>query len=130
MTSSSSTEQNKKTAVAFLDTVFNKHEVDEGIRLYMGPTYRQHNPGVANGVEAFRAFFKQFFAEKPELSIDIKRVFCEGDFVTVHLHWCEHKGDRGSAIIDIFRLENGRIVEHWDVMQPIPEKLAHANTMF
>jgi predicted SnoaL-like aldol condensation-catalyzing enzyme len=123
-------ERNKALVVAFLDTVFNRHQVDEAIARYMGPTYRQHNPGVGDGVESFRGFFRAFFAERPQASFDIKRVFCEGSFVTVHAHWKEHPGDRGQAVMDIFRVEGGRVVEHWDVMQPIPETLAHGNTMF
>ncbi len=123
-------EENKRIVVAFLDTVFNRHQVDEGIDNYMGSTYIQHNPGVENGVEAFRAFFHAFFANMPESTFDIKRVFCEGNYVTVHAHWKENADDRGQAVMDIFRVEKGKIVEHWDVMQPIPEKLAHNNTMF
>jgi predicted SnoaL-like aldol condensation-catalyzing enzyme len=123
-------ERNKTVVVAFLDTVFNKHQVDEGIAQYMGPVYRQHNPGVGDGVESFRTFFRAFFAERPEASFEIKRVFCEDNFVTIHAHWKDHPGDRGQAVMDIFRVEDGRVVEHWDVMQPIPETMAHPNTMF
>jgi predicted SnoaL-like aldol condensation-catalyzing enzyme len=121
---------NKKLVVDFLNTVFNDHDVDGGISRFMAPVYRQHNPGVGDGVEAFRAFFKAFFAERPAATFDIKRVFCEGDFVTIHAHWRDHPGDRGQAVMDIFRVENGKVAEHWDVMQAIPEKLAHDNTMF
>ncbi|TPN85651.1 polyketide cyclase [Mesorhizobium sp. CU2] len=130
MTNASSVEANKKVVVGFLETVFDKHEVDAGIDRFMGPVYTQHNPGVPDGREAFRAFFLDFFSTRPNARFKIKRVFCEGDFVTVHAHWTEHEGDRGSAVMDIFRVENGRVVEHWDVIQPIPEQLAHSNTMF
>ena len=123
-------ERNKNHVVGFLNTVFNDHDVDRGIREFMGETYTQHNPAVGDGIEAFRAFFKPFFMERPGATFDIKRVFCEGDFVTVHAHWKENADDRGTAVMDIFRLQNGRVVEHWDVMQPIPEELAHDNTMF
>lgn len=130
MNDRSDAERNKAHVVAFLNTVFNEHDVDRGVAEYMGPTYTQHNPGVADGIEAFRAFFKPFFEERPESTFDIKRVFCEGNFVTIHAHWKEHTGDRGTAVMDIFRLEGGLVVEHWDVMQAIPEELAHDNTMF
>ena len=123
-------EENKRIVVTFLDTVFNKHQVDDGIAQYMGAVYTQHNPGVADGVEAFRTFFRAFFIERPMASFEIKRVFCEGHYVTVHAHWKDFPEDRGQAVMDIFRVENGRVVEHWDVMQPIPEKLAHDNSMF
>lgn len=126
----STPEENKRVVWGFLETVFNEHKVDEGMDAYVGETYTQHNPGVADGVEAFRENFKETFAKNPESYFDIKRMFCEGDHVTVHAHWTQNKDDRGSAVMDIFRLENGRIVEHWDVIQPIPEHIAHDNTMF
>jgi predicted SnoaL-like aldol condensation-catalyzing enzyme len=120
----------KVVVMDFLHTVFNRHEVDEGLARCVGPTYRQHNPGVPDGVEGFRRHFKQAFLDRPQGSLEVKRMFCEGTFVTVHLQWFEYPGDRGSAVMDIFRLENGRIVEHWDVMQPIPQDPANNNTMF
>ena len=123
-------EENKRIVVSFLDTIFSQHRVDEGIANYMGPTYRQHNPGVGDGVEAFRTFFRAFFKERPQATFEIKRTFCEGNFVTIHAHWKDHPEDRGQAVMDIFRVENGKVVEHWDVMQPIPERLAHDNSMF
>jgi predicted SnoaL-like aldol condensation-catalyzing enzyme len=125
-----SRQRNKSLVRDFLDTVFNKHQVDEGIARFMGPTYTQHNPAVSDGVEGFRVFFRAFFKERPEASFTIKRLYCEDNFVTVHAHWKDRPADRGHAVMDIFRVENGRVVEHWDVMQPIPEKLAHDNTMF
>jgi predicted SnoaL-like aldol condensation-catalyzing enzyme len=128
MNTSSAT--NKRIAADFLDTMFNRHAVDEGIERYVGNTYRQHNPGVPDGVEGFRAYFHRFFAEFPESGLEIKRLLCEGDLVTVHLHWWKDAGDPGSAVMDIFRLETGRIVEHWDVVQPIPGAPANQNSMF
>lgn len=123
-------QKNKQIVTDFLDLVFNQHKVDEGMDAYLGSTYTQHNPDVADGPEAFRAFFKTFFAERPNARFDIKRAFCEGDYVTIHAHWTENPEDRGAAVMDIFRLENGRIVEHWDVIQPIPQDMAHNNSMF
>ncbi|MBX3567544.1 MAG: nuclear transport factor 2 family protein [Rhizobiaceae bacterium] len=130
MPSSAAVEANKAVVVGFLKTVFDEHKVDEGIDRFMGPAYTQHNPGVPDGREAFRAFFKEFFSSRPQARFSIKRVFCEGDHVTVHAHWTENPHDRGSAVMDIFRVENGRVVEHWDVIQAIPEQIAHPNTMF
>lgn len=123
-------ENNKRVVAAFVETVFNRHKVDEGIERFMGPYFIEHNPGVGDGVEAFRTFFTKFFAERPQTRFEIKRTFCEGDFVTVHAHWTDNPADRGLAVMDIFRMEKGRIVEHWDVIQPIPESMAHDNTMF
>lgn len=126
-----SIERNKAVVADFIATVFNgAHRVDEGAARCLGPTYRQHNPDVPDGKTAFIANFKTFFAAHPDSTFEVKRMFCEGDFVTVHAHWKRDPEDRGSAVMDIFRLEHGRIVEHWDVVQPVPETLAHANTMF
>jgi predicted SnoaL-like aldol condensation-catalyzing enzyme len=126
-----SIEHNKSVVADFIATVFNgTHEVDVGAARCLGPTYRQHNPNVADGKDAFIANFKTFFAAHPQSTFDVKRMFCEGDFVTVHAHWKLDPNDRGSAVMDIFRLENGRIVEHWDAVQRIPDTLAHDNTMF
>lgn len=130
MSDSARADANKKVVVDFLNTVFNEHKVEEGIDRFMGPVYTQHNPGVADGREAFRAFFIEFFATRSQARFSIKRVLCEGDYVTIHAHWTEDEHDRGSAVMDIFRVENGRVAEHWDVIQAIPERLAHSNTMF
>ncbi|MFY9240545.1 MAG: nuclear transport factor 2 family protein [Roseovarius sp.] len=121
---------NKDVVAKFIAIVFNGHHVDEGAEACIGPTYRQHNPDVADGRDAFIASFKDFFAQHPQSTFDVKRMFEEGDHVTVHAHWKFHPDDRGYAVMDIFRLENGKIVEHWDAVQPIPETLAHSNTMF
>lgn len=126
-----SIDANKAVVADFIATVFNgTHQVDEGAARCLGPTYRQHNPGVADGKAAFIASFKTFFAAHPGSTFEVKRMFGEVDFVTVHAHWKLDAADVGSAVMDIFRLENQRIVEHWDVVQPIPAQMAHANTMF
>src|ERR671929_74104 len=97
---------------------------------YFGPKYLQHNPGAPDGIEGFRGFVN-FLKEKfPNSKSEIKRVFAEGDFVILHVHAVREPGTRGRAIVDIFRLENGKIVEHWDVAQDIPEKAANSNGMF
>lgn len=122
---------NKAVVADFIATVFNgSHDVDAGAARCLGPTYRQHNPEVPDGRDAFIAGFRAFFAAHPDSTFEVKRMFCEGDFVTVHAHWKLHPEDRGAAVMDIFRLEAGRIVEHWDAVQPVPAVLAHSNTMF
>jgi predicted SnoaL-like aldol condensation-catalyzing enzyme len=96
----------------------------------MGPRYIQHNPVAADGPEGLKAFI-QFLRDKfPNSRSEIKRVFADGDFVIVHVHAIREPGTRGRAIIDIFRLENGKVVEHWDVAQDVPEKAANSNGMF
>jgi len=101
-----------------------------GLSKYLGPRYTQHNPNAADGPEGLRdyiAFLKDKF---PNNRSEIKRIFADGDYVIVHVHAVREPGTRGNAIIDIFKLENGKVVEHWDVIQPIPEKAANDNGMF
>jgi len=85
---------------------------------------------VPNGSAAFYGYFEGYFREHPKSHVEIKRVIGDGDLVVLHLHSLRDDQDRGRAIVDIFRLENGKIVEHWDVIQNVPEKSANDNTMF
>jgi predicted SnoaL-like aldol condensation-catalyzing enzyme len=122
-------EANKKAVVEFYNKAINEKDF-EAARPYMGDKYIQHNPNAADGPEGLRGFLK-FLREKfPNAKSEIKRVFAEGDYVILHVHAVREPGTRGNAIIDIFRLENGKIVEHWDVIQPIPEKALNSNGMF
>jgi predicted SnoaL-like aldol condensation-catalyzing enzyme len=100
------------------------------VEKYLGPYYRQHNPGAADGAPACIAFVKGFTGAFPALHFDFRRFIAEGDLVVVHSHLVRQPQDRGVAVMDIFRIENSRIVEHWDVLQEIPESPANSNTMF
>ena len=122
-------EANKKIVLAFYDAALVKMDVDAAMT-YLGTKYIQHNPIAPDGVEGVRGLIKFLKERFPERTSSIKRVMAEGDFVMLHVHAKSKPEDRGSAIIDIFRVENGKIVEHWDVMQPVPEKSANTNTMF
>jgi predicted SnoaL-like aldol condensation-catalyzing enzyme len=120
---------NKKIVVEFYDKAINQKDFDAASK-YLGARYTQHNPNAADGPEGLKAFL-QFLKEKfPSSRSEIKRVFADGDYVILHVHAVREPGTRGSAIVDIFKLENGKVVEHWDVVQPIPEKAANTNGMF
>jgi predicted SnoaL-like aldol condensation-catalyzing enzyme len=122
-------EANRKVVLEFYDKGLNQKDADAAIA-YMGDRYVQHNPNAADGPEGFRKFIA-FLREKfPNSRSEIKRSFVDGDYVILHVHAVREPGTRGNAIIDIFKLENGKIVEHWDTVQPIPENPANNNTMF
>ncbi len=122
-------EANKKTVVEFYDAALNRKDFEAASRFF-GPRYVQHNPNAPDGIEGFKAFLG-FLREKfPQSRSEIKRVWAEGDYVILHVHAVRTPGARGSAIVDVFKLENGKIVEHWDVIQEIPEKAANSNGMF
>ncbi|MBR1226071.1 MULTISPECIES: nuclear transport factor 2 family protein [unclassified Bradyrhizobium] len=122
-------EANRKAVLDFYEKGLNQKDADGAIA-YMGDRYVQHNPNAADGPEGFRKFIG-FLREKfPNSRSEIKRSFVDGDYVILHVHAIREPGTRGSAIIDVFKLENGKIVEHWDVVQPIPENPANSNTMF
>jgi len=122
-------EANKKIVIDFYEKGLNQKDFEAAAK-HFGPRYIQHNPTAADGPEGFQrlvTFLKEKF---PNSKSEIKRAVAEGDYVVLHVHSVREPGQRGRAIVDIFRLENGKIVEHWDVIQDVPETAANSNTMF
>ncbi len=122
-------EGNKKKVVEFYEQAINRKDFDAASK-YLGSRYIQHNPVAADGPEGLKGFIGFLRSKFPDAKSEIKRVFAEGDYVILHVHAVREPGTRGRAIVDLFRLENGKIVEHWDVAQDVPEKAANANGMF
>jgi predicted SnoaL-like aldol condensation-catalyzing enzyme len=122
-------EANKKNVVEFYNKAINDKDFDAASK-YLGAKYTQHNPIAADGSEGLKGFLQFLRAKFPQAHSEIKRVFAEGDYVILHVHAIREPGTRGRAIIDIFRLEDGKVVEHWDVQQDVPEKAANSNGMF
>lgn len=128
--SSSVEELNKKIVTEFYEMAFNQHKPTEAAKKYFGDKYIQHNPQVPNGAAAFYGYFEGFYKEHTKAHVKIYRVIADGDLVALHLHSKIDEKDLGRAVVDIFRLENGKIVEHFDVVQSVPAKTANGNTMF
>ena len=122
--------QNKRIVRDFYELTFNQRQPDDAAQRYIGATYTQHNPTVGDGPEAFVVGITGWLASMPDLEVEIKRVVAEEDLVSLHSHFIPARGKRGMSVMDIFRLQDGKIVEHWDTLQDIPETMAHDNTMF
>jgi predicted SnoaL-like aldol condensation-catalyzing enzyme len=122
---------NKTLVLAFYEQGLLKGDVANAFQRYAGPTYRQHNPLIEDGMEGVRKFAAWIRANHPDARSEIKRVFTDGDYVILHSHWHGLSDNpAGEAVADIFRVENGKVAEHWDVIQPVPATSANANTMF
>ncbi len=122
-------EENKKIVSEFYDKAINQKDFEAASK-YLGPVYIQHNQNAADGHEGLKGFIRQLRDKFPDAHSEIKRVFADGDYVILQVHAVRVPCTRGVAIVDIFRLSDGKIVEHWDVHEDILEKSANTNGMF
>jgi predicted SnoaL-like aldol condensation-catalyzing enzyme len=120
---------NRATVLEFYDLVVNQRDLKAALRL-VGERYIQHDPRVPDGTQGLIDHVSKVASAFPELKVDVKRVFVEGDLVVLHVRSRNSPSPNGDAGVDIFRLENGKIVEHWDVICPIPDQAANPNSMF
>jgi predicted SnoaL-like aldol condensation-catalyzing enzyme len=122
--------RNKRIALAFVDLALNKKQPQKAADLYLRDPYIQHNPQITNGKAAFVTWATNFIKAVPDVKVDFKRAIADGDLVMIHSRLTTSATDRGTAVADIVRFKNGKIVEHWDVLQAVPETAANDNTMF
>lgn len=127
--SADNSEEKRRAVLEFYDLAINQKDFDAA-EAYMGPHYIQHNPMAKDGKDGLRDFVDYLRSSQPDYHSRVVRSFVDGDYVILHVHNTPSPGDPGKAIVDIFRLENGKVVEHWDVIQPIPANPANDNTMF
>lgn len=120
---------NKKLVLAFYEQIIGRKDLDGALK-YMGATYKQHAPYAADGHDGLRAWLAGFKQAFPDHRYEVKRVIAEGDYVMLHLHGMGGPNPHGESVVDIFRVENGKVVEHWDIIQAIPETADNANSMF
>jgi predicted SnoaL-like aldol condensation-catalyzing enzyme len=130
MTTRDVLDENKAVVAAFYELAVNQRKPAEAAQKYIGEEYRQHNPKVADGVEPFVQFISGMQKKHPALTVAISHTLAEGDLVAVHVHLMREANDPGQAIMELFRLKRGKIVEHWDVVQPVPATTISGNSMF
>lgn len=124
-------DRNKVAALGFFEQAFNQHQPEDAVDRYMAEPYVQHNPHAEDGMAGSKIAIRSLVAQFPEMHIEVKRVLAEGDLVALHNHLVLLPGTDGMATVDIFRFNaEGRIVEHWDVIQEVPAAAANRNTMF
>jgi len=122
-------QSNKEIATEFLHAIVNAKDYDAASK-YLGSWYTEHDPEGADGPTGLKAYIQFLRDNFPNSHVEIKRVIADGDYVILHVHSILTPGTRGQAIVDIFRLAKGKVIEHWDVTQEIPEKSSNPNGMF
>lgn len=123
------TERNRAIIGDFARIFYAEKNVRRAFMTYVVPDYIQHNPGIADGRDAAIAALEPMFS-KAGASFDVKRIIVDGDYAVIHLHGRADPASAGGAVADIYRLKDGRIVEHWDVLQPMPATAANPHPMF
>ena len=123
-------ENNKRILREFVDAILKPGQVAEAVSKYLGDTYIQHTPTMADGPEGCRKFHEDMYKEYPDMRVEIKRIVAEGDLVVLHDHMIRYEGDLGLALMEIFRVDNNKLVEHWGAVQEVPETSENDNTMF
>lgn len=121
---------NKRLAKDCLDMIFNQQKPEQAVAKYIGTNYRQHNPDAPDGPQGVIKYASAYIKANPYLYLEFKRIIAEADLVVVHSHLKANPTDRGNAVVDIFRVEDGKLVEHWDVIQPVSAHPANGNGMF
>jgi predicted SnoaL-like aldol condensation-catalyzing enzyme len=123
-------DENKRLVTEFYELAINRREPAEAVRKYIELPYRQHNPEVADGPDGFIQYISGMQQKHPRLKVVISKVLADDDIVALHVHLTREANDPGLAIAELFRLKSGKIVEHWDVVQPVPANTASGNSMF
>ena len=120
----------RDVANGFIPLFYEQGKVREAYETWVAADYKQHNPNATDGRDAAIAFLEPFYQRNPTHRMTVKRVLVDGDLFAVHLHGQTGPDDRGAAAVDILRVKDCKIVEHWDVTQAVPEKSANPNGMF
>jgi predicted SnoaL-like aldol condensation-catalyzing enzyme len=121
---------NRQVVTRFINLFYTQGRVREAFMTYVAPGYIQHNPIARDGRDAAIAALEPFFASQPGAIREVQRIIVDGNLAAVHVRLRQNPQDLGFAVVDILRLENGMIVEHWDVIQAVPEHSANAHPMF
>jgi predicted SnoaL-like aldol condensation-catalyzing enzyme len=130
MTMRSVPDDNKRLVTEFYELAINQQKPAEAARKYIELPYRQHNPEVPDGPDGFVQFISGMQKKHPKLKVVISKALADDDLVALHVHLTREPNDPGLAVAEFFRLKNGKIIEHWDVLQPVPEKTTSGNSMF
>lgn len=110
---------NYRAVLEYFELAVNRHDI-AAARRYQGDRYIQHDPNVRDGADGLAELSADFVRRYPDMRLDIVRAFVEGDLVVLHVRWVDSPSPHGDVSVDFFRLEEGRVVEHWGVVQPIP----------